>query len=136
MYYNYQKAVPTFIMRSLKGEPITIYGDGSQGTDHIYVDDAVKATIAVFESSHIPEEALEIGSGEEITVNEIADVILRLTKNPVELQRVSVRRGELENTRIKANLSVLKNDIGFTPQAAFEDGILKTIEYYSSLLHQ
>ena len=127
---GYQKAVPTFIMRALKGDPFTIYGDGTQGTDHIYVSDAVDATIAVFESPHIPQEAVEIGSGEEITVNEIADIILRLTKSPSKRQEVSMRRGETEHTRIKADISVLKNKIGFTPKIGFGDGILKTIEYY------
>ncbi|KKW35738.1 hypothetical protein A2852_01315 [Candidatus Adlerbacteria bacterium RIFCSPHIGHO2_01_FULL_54_23] len=131
---GYQKAVPTFIMRTLKGQPIHIYGDGTQGTDHIYVGDAIDATIAIFESPHMPQHPVEVGSGKEITVNEIADVVFRLIGKSVPLEHIPMRRGETEHTRIQADLTALKNDIGYEPKTSFEDGIKKTIEYYRTLV--
>lgn len=131
---GYQKAVPTFITRALKGQTITIYGDGTQGTDHIFVSDAVDATIAIFESPFMPREPVEVGSGEEITVNEIANLVLHLTGSAVKLEYVPMRRGETEHTRIRADLTVLKDKIGFCPRVSFEEGMKKTTEYYRGLV--
>ena len=131
---GYQKAVPTFIVRALKGTPISIYGDGTQGTDHIYVSDAVDATIAIFESSFVPQEPVEVGSGKETTVNEIAKLALALTGKTVPIEYIPMRRGETEHTRIQADLTILKDKIGFRPHVSFEEGMKKTIEYYKGLV--
>ncbi len=132
----YQKAVPTFILQALKGEPLTIFGDGTQGTDHLYVEEAIRATVELFESGKMPEEAVEIGSGKEITVNEIAEKIIKLTGSKSEIKYLPMRRGETEHTRIQADISYLRDVIGFRPKISFEEGLLKTIEYYRKLLSQ
>ena len=130
----YQKAVPTFILRALKNEPLEIFGDGTQGTDHLFVEDAIEATIKLFESGKIPEKAVEIGSGVEITVNEIAKKIIELTNSRSEIKYVPMRRGETEHTKIKADISYLRDIIGFTPKLSFDEGLSKTIDYYKSLV--
>lgn len=125
----YQKAVPTFILQALRNQPICIYGDGTQGTDHIFVEDAVEATIKVFESGKNFPLAVEIGSGEEITVNDIAKEIIRLTRSKSRIKHIPMRRGETEHTRIKADIKFLET-IGFKPMFSFEKGLKKTIEFY------
>ena len=129
----FQKAVPTFILHALKNEPIEIYGDGTQGTDHIYVEDVAEATIRIFESGFIPEKAVEIGSGNEITVNEIAEKIIELTNSTSRIVYIPMRMGETEHTRIKADISYLHNIIGFEPRHSFEEGLKKTIEFYKNI---
>jgi len=130
----FQKAVPTFIVRALKNEPLEIYGDGTQGTDHIYVEDAVEATIRLFESGLIPEKAVEIGSGIEITVNEIAEKIIELTGSASKIIHIPMRRGETPHTRMRADISYLRDVVGFEPKYSFEEGLKKTTEYYKTLI--
>jgi UDP-glucose 4-epimerase len=126
----YQKAVPTFILEALKNEPIVIYGDGSQGTDHLFVEDAIEATMKVFESGLIPEKAVEIGSGVEVNVNDIAKRIIKLTGSKSEIKYIPMRRGETGHTRIQADISYLSEELSFVPKHSLEEGLLKTIEYY------
>lgn len=126
--------MPTFIVRALKNEPLEIYGDGTQGTDHIYVEDAVEATIRLFESGLIPEKAVEIGSGIEITVNEIAEKIIELTGSASKIIHIPMRRGETPHTRMRADISYLRDVVGFEPKYSFEEGLKKTTEYYKTLI--
>jgi len=130
----YQKAVPTFILRALKNKPLEIFGDGTQGTDHLFVKDAIEATVKLFEEGEVPEEAVEIGSGIEITVNEIAEKVIKLTGSQSEIKHLPMRRGETEHTRIKADISYLHDVLGFQPKASFEEGLVKTINYYKKLI--
>lgn len=130
----FQKAVPTFIIRALKNKPLEIYGDGTQGTDHIYVEDAIEATVRLFESELMPESAVEIGSGIEITVNEIAEKIIQLTGSKSKIIHVPMRRGEVEHTRIQADPSYLRKFLNFKPKYSFEEGLLRTIEYYKKII--
>lgn len=125
----YEKAVPTFILRALHNQPIHIYGDGTQGTDHIFVEDAVNATVGIFESGYDGSLAVEIGSGEEVTVNDIANEILKLTRSKSRIRHIAMRRGETEHTRIKADIRLL-TEIGFKHNISLQDGLKKTIEFY------
>ena len=130
----YQKAVPTFILEALKDEPLTVFGDGTQGTDHLFVEDAVEATVKIFERGLIPEKAIEIGSGIEVTVNELAKRIIKLTSSQSKIKYLPMRKGEEEHTRIQADISFLSNEIGFRPKASLNEGLLRTIEYYKKLI--
>jgi nucleoside-diphosphate-sugar epimerase len=128
-----QKAIPTFITRALRGQPIPVFGDGTQGTDHIFVSDAVAAMIAVFESERAPQGVIDIGSGQEITVNEIVQIVRRLTGTTSAIEHMKMRRGEQEQTRIKADITGLLG-IDFAPRVHFEEGLKKTIDYYRLLM--
>lgn len=130
----YQKAVPTFILQALKNESLTIFGDGTQGTDHLFVEDVAEATVKIFESGLMPEKAIEIGSGVEVTVNELARRIIKLTGSQSKIKYLPMRRGEEEHTRIQADISYLSNEISFRPKTSLDEGLLKTIEYYKELI--
>jgi UDP-glucose 4-epimerase len=128
----YQKAIPTFVTRALRGEPLPVYGDGTQGTDHIFVSDAVAAMIAVFGSRTTCREVVDIGSGREITVNQIVESVLRFTRSASSIEYIPMRRGEQPQTGIQANTDRLR-DLGFVPQVEFEEGLRRTIDFYRSL---
>lgn len=131
---GYQKAVPTFITNALKGEPIHIYGTGNQGTDHLYVTDAVDAAICVAEApAEKVKESVEVGSGEEITVNNLAQTILKTCNSASPTKYVPMRPGEWEHTRICANISTLKS-LGYQQKISLQEGLQKTIEYYQTLV--
>ena len=100
----------------------------------MFVKDAIEATVKLFEEGEVPEEAVEIGSGIEITVNEIAEKVIKLTGSQSEIKHLPMRRGETEHTRIKADISYLHDVLGFQPKASFEEGLVKTINYYKKLI--
>lgn len=124
----YQKAVPTFITRALKGEDIDIFGEGKQTTDHLYVKDAARATRLVLEKG-IDGETYEVGSGEEISVNDIAESVIKEIGGNSKINHIKMRKGEDDFTRIKANIEKLQG-LGFKPEYTFEQGLKETIEWY------
>lgn len=133
---KYQKAVPTMIIQALKQEPLLVYGSGEQTADFIYIDDSVEAAIRAANPSNCNGKVIEIGSGTETTINQLANIIIKLTGSKSKIKHVPMRRGETEYTRIKANTKNMKEMIDFTPQTSLKDGMIKTIKYYKELLER
>jgi UDP-glucose 4-epimerase len=120
---QYAAAVPIFIDRCLRGEEIVIYGDGEQTRDFIYVKDIVAANIlgATSELTGVSN----VANGKSVTINELADMIVRLTGNSVPIRHAPVRAGDVKHsladtTRVR--------DAGFTPSTSLEIGLRETIE--------
>lgn len=131
---DYHKAVPTFILKALRNEEIPVYGTGKQTTDHIYVRDTIEATMAVVNAKGMISETVDIGSGEEISVNDLAKEIIKQTKSNSKLKYLPMRRGEDQHTRIKADLRALKRITGYEPKTTIEEGIKETIKFYKEFL--
>jgi nucleoside-diphosphate-sugar epimerase len=109
-----------FIKAALKGEPITLYGDGEQTRDFTYVDDAVAATIAAGERG-VPGRAYNIGGGSRVTVNSVLEIIGRLAGRPLEVRREPAQKGDMRDTY--ADTSLARADLGFNPRVSLEQGI-------------
>ena len=118
-----------FIKAALKGEPITLYGDGEQTRDFTYVDDAVAATIAAGERG-VPGRAYNIGGGSRVTVNHVLDIIERLAGRPLDVRREPVQKGDMRDTY--ADTSLARADLGFSPRVSLEQGIEAEYRWLSS----
>jgi len=130
---EYRKAVPYFVIAALKGEPLEIFGDGEQTMDAIYIDDAVEALIRSAELA--PKEVVEIGSSKPVKVKDLAEKILKLTNTSSSIAYVPMRRGEENNNEIRANGNMNKLT-GFSPRVSLDDGLKKTIAWYSKHLNE
>lgn len=133
--YPVRKAVPYFIICALHGLPIVIWGNGEQTVDMIYIDDiAYLAVEAMSKEQLTNQNVIEIGRGVEITVNQLAKDIIRLTKSNSEIKHYKMRNGEIENTKLVADVSGINNfickDYEFYD---YEKGLLNTIEYYKNI---
>jgi dTDP-glucose 4,6-dehydratase len=127
---NDGRVVSNFIVQALKGDPLTVYGDGSQTRSFCYVDDLVEGIVRLFERGD--PEPTNLGNPHEFTVRQLAELVLRLTgsRSPIVEQRLptddpKVRQPDI--TRARAALD-------WEPHVALEDGLRRTIEYFRGLV--
>jgi UDP-glucose 4-epimerase len=125
---NYAGVIPITIKRILRGEEPVIHGDGLQTRDFIYVTDTVKATIALTEHAPFDAEVINLGSGEEITINDLVKVICDSLHYKGQVKHVEPRAGDVR--RLLASSEKVKKLIPFGPLTPFDHGMAETIAWY------
>lgn len=120
----YAAAVPTFLRRAICGEAVTIFGDGEQTRDFVYVQDIVSSLLFVAEDSDLTG-AFNCGYGHQTTINEIAHQILELTHSESQLIHLPARHGDVRHSC--ASTEKLRA-AGWRPVSGLEEGLRKTIE--------
>jgi UDP-glucose 4-epimerase len=123
--------VAIFTGKILKGEKPVIYGDGTQTRDYIYVEDVVKANVLALEGK---EGIYNIGTGKETSVNELIEVFSKVLGREIKSEYAPPRKGEVH--RISLGADMAKKELGFVPKYSLEEGLKKTIEWYTSLRHR
>ena len=113
-----------FLRATLRGEPITLYGDGEQTRDFTFVADAVSATIAAG-TRGVPGRVYNIGGGSRVSINDVLTMIERVTGRRPVVNADPVQKGDMRHTY--ADTSLAKTDLGFKPTVTLEDGL--TAEY-------
>ena len=126
---QYAAAVPIFVAKALANEPLTIYGDGEQTRDFIYVKDIARAN-AFFATESPATGVHNIAYGGVITINDLARKIIQLTGSRSELLHQAERAGDVKHSY--AAIDKLKAT-GFQPCSNFEEGLAATIQYFRSL---
>ncbi len=123
---NDGRVIPNFINQALKGEDITIYGDGSQTRSFCYVEDLVQAIHNVlFSEVHTP---FNCGNPDEYTIKDCAELILKYLDSSSQLTYLPLP--EDDPKRRRPNLNKLKSISDYTPKVSFEQGIQATAEYF------
>lgn len=125
------QAIPKFILQALNNKKITIYGNGLQSRDYTYVDDAVLAYCLLGVVKGIEGKVINFGSGTEITIKELAKLILNLTESKSTLFfDKKLRSGE--TPRLLCNSNNAYKLLKWKPKINLEDGINKTIKFYQT----
>jgi len=132
MHPNDGRVVSNFIVQALRGEPITIYGEGAQTRSFCYVDDLVEALILLMGSPDGMTGPVNLGNPEEYTVLELAQFIVKLTNSKSKIIRKDLPKDDPE--RRKPDISLAKTTLGWSPKVKLEDGLTKTIAYFDKLL--
>ena len=130
MQLNDGRVVTNFIVQALKGEDITVYGDGSQTRSFSFVDDTVNGIIALMESSH--NDVFNIGNPNEITINELASKIIELTNSNSKLMNKLLPQDDPKQRQ--PDITKAKSLLNWQPEVDLEVGLSKTIEWVSSEL--
>jgi len=125
---QYAAAVPIFIDRALKNQSITIFGDGEQTRDFVYVKDVVAANVFFAKESN-ETGVVNIASGTRITINELAKTICYLTGSGSEIRHAAERAGDVKHSW--ASIDKARSQ-GFVPAPHFEDNLRQTIEYFKN----
>ena len=129
----YGMVLPRFVAAAIEGEPITVYGDGTQSRVFCHVSDAVDGVLRLFFDDRALGEAFNIGGEEEVTIGELAKRVISITNSTSTLQFVpysqAYPQGFEETMRRVPDTSKLRALTGWKPQFSL-DGIIKDIESY------
>lgn len=125
---DYAGVISTFVKRVCEGKPPIIYGSGEQSRDFIYVGDVVECLAKAIDLSGF--DVFNLGSGRAVTVNELAELVLRLSgRSDLKPVHVEGRRGEIFAS--VADVSKVERVLGFRARKPLEEGIRELIEAYS-----
>lgn len=127
-----RKIMPNFVIPALKGEEITVYGDGSQVMDMIYVADLAEILVRALTEDHgVYDRVFEAGTGRDTTVKQIAEEVIKQVGTG-SLNFVPMRPGEPEKSVVLGNPETLK-PLGDIQLTTLEEGVAKTILWYRGL---
>lgn len=122
------RVVPTMIYQALKGEPLTVFGDGSQTRSFCYVDDEVEGIYRLYKSGHV--EPINIGNPDEMTVLEFANIVKRLTNSSSE---IVFRPLPIDDPhKRQPDITKAKRLLDWEPKVALEEGLKETIDFIRS----
>ena len=124
------RVVSNFIVQALRGEAITIYGDGSQTRSFCYCDDNIEGMIRLMEGSHIGP--LNIGNPNEFTMLELAEQVIDLTGSKSEIVHLDLPQDDPKQRQ--PDISLAKSELDWEPKIELREGLKKTIEYFEAEL--
>jgi UDP-glucose 4-epimerase len=130
--YNnpYQGVLGIFSGNVLRGEPITIYGDGEQTRDFVFIDDIVEGWVRALETPAAAGGVFNLGSGRSLSINQLAQAVVGAfghKPGSYEIVRAPGRPGE--QRKVQADIRQARSVLGWGPRTTFEDGLLETVRW-------
>jgi UDP-glucuronate decarboxylase len=132
MLANDGRVVSNFIVQALKGEPITIYGEGTQTRSFCYVDDLVKGLVQLMDSADEVTGPINLGNPQETSVRALAEEIIRRTKSASRIEQRPLPADD--PVRRQPDVSRAKEILDWKPATALGDGLDRTIAYFRGIL--
>ncbi|UWQ48116.1 UDP-glucuronic acid decarboxylase family protein [Leisingera aquaemixtae] len=132
MHPNDGRVVSNFIVQALKGEPITLFGDGMQTRSFCYVSDLVDALVRFMAAGPGCHGPMNLGNPVEITIRELAERIVEMTGSQSEIVYRPLPQDDPMQRR--PDISLAKRELDWAPSVALEEGLGKTISYFDGLL--
>ena len=126
------RVVSNFIVQALKGQDITIYGDGSQTRSFCYVDDLIKGMIKMMETPEDVFGPVNLGNPVEFSIKELAELTVEMTGSKSKIIYMDLPQDD--PVRRKPDISKANKLLGWEPTVQLADGLQKTIEYFSKVL--
>ena len=130
MHPNDGRVVSNFIVQALKGEPITVYGDGSQTRSFCYVDDLVEGLLRLMETDLTVTGPMNLGNPGEFTILELAETVIRLTKSKSRIERRPLPPDAPKQRQ--PDIIAAKQILKWKPEIPLEEGLRRTIDYFVS----
>ena len=124
------RAVPNFMAQAIRGEPITVYGDGSQTRSLCYVSDLVRGVLAVLERGD--EMPVNLGNPHEVTVLQLAETIVKLAGSKSEIVHRDLPVDDPKQRQ--PDITRARSLLGWEPEVSLEDGLRRTLEYFRSVV--
>ena len=132
MHPNDGRVVSNFIVQALKGDDITIYGDGSQTRSFCYVDDLLEAMVRAMNTGSEFTGPVNIGNPTEFTMFELAELVLKLTKSKSRIVNQPLPQDDPKQR--KPDIRLAKEALGWEPAVRLEDGLRETISYFKKVI--
>ena len=122
--------ISNFIVQALRGEPLTIYGDGSQTRSFCYVSDLVAGLVRLMESDL--QGPVNLGNPNEFTIKELAEKVLVLTRSKSKIIFGKLPADDPKQRR--PDISLAQTKLGWLPTVRLDEGLEKTINYFKTVL--
>lgn len=132
MHPNDGRVISNFVVQALKGDNITIFGDGQQTRSFCYVDDMVRGFVALMETPVEVTGPINLGNPVELTIQDLAEQIIELSGSSSKI--VSLPLPHDDPRRRKPDISKACEILQWQPQVAIRDGLLRTIDYFKHFL--
>ncbi|MGQ2914792.1 UDP-glucuronic acid decarboxylase family protein [Microbacterium aurantiacum] len=132
MHPNDGRVVSNFIVQALRGEPITIYGDGSQTRSFCYVDDLVDGMVRLMNTGHDVTGPVNVGNPGEFTMLELAQAILAITGSGSTIDYRPLPQDDPKQRQ--PDIGLARRELGWEPTIALDQGLRSTVEYFRSVL--
>lgn len=124
------RVVSNFVVQALTGDPLTIYGDGSQTRSFCYVSDLVEGIVRLFRSDRT--DPTNVGNPDEFTVRELAEMVLRLTGSR---SRIEPRALPVDDPKVRRpDITLARQALGWEPSVRLEEGLRRTIDFFLASL--
>jgi UDP-glucuronate decarboxylase len=125
------RVVSNFIVQALKGEPITLYGDGNQTRSFCYVDDLIEGFIRLMESPADVTGPVNLGNPVEFTMRELAELVLKETGSKSKLVNMPLPADDPRQR--KPNIDLAKQKLDWEPKVPLSEGLKSTVAYFRNL---
>jgi UDP-glucuronate decarboxylase len=132
MHPNDGRVVSNFIVQALKGEPITVYGEGNQTRSFCYADDLIEGFIRLMASPTELTGPVNLGNPREFTIRELAEKVIAMTGSRSRLTFLPLPQDDPKQRQ--PNISLAKSKLGWEPSVQLDDGLKSTIAYFDALL--
>jgi len=124
------RAIPNFMAQAIRGEPLTVYGAGSQTRSICYVSDLVRGVLAVLDKGD--ELPVNLGNPQEVTVLELAETIIRLAESKSRIEHKALPVDDPKQRR--PDITHARELLGWQPEIGLEDGLRQTLAYFRTVL--
>ena len=128
------RVIPTFLSKALKGEPIPIHGDGSQTRSFCYIEDLVDGIFKLSITDHLEGQVINLGNPEEITILDLAKLVLKITDSKLPIQMLEGR--EEDPKKRCPDIKKAKELLDWEPKTSLKEGLKKTVEWLKSFLRR
>jgi UDP-glucose 4-epimerase len=123
---SYPPVIPQLLRQALDGGSLVIFGDGRQTRDFVFVEDVLDALAAAATATDVNRAVINIGSGHEVSINELASLVARVTEKKISLLRNPAMSAGV--SRLVADVSLAQQLLGWNPRTGLEEGLSRTLE--------
>ena len=134
---QYGMVIPNFVRQALAGQPITVFGDGTQSRSFTYVGDVVKAMVALIDEPRAVGQVFNIGNGDEITIGDLAAKVKKMTGSSSEIVTIPYEKayeaGFEDMPRRVPDITRIKALVGYEPRVELDETLTRVIEHFRQL---
>jgi len=127
---EYSAVIPRFTTKLLAAEPLTVYGDGGQSRDFTYIENVVEANVLALRAREAPGTVCNIGCGERITLNQLIQILEKITDTKARVEFVAGKPGDVRHSL--ADIGRAKAILQYQPKISVEEGLQRTVAAYRS----
>lgn len=128
---EYSAVIPIFVTKLIADEPPTVYGDGGQSRDFVYVEDVVRANLLAAEAAEASGRIINVATGRHTTLLDLIEAINAALGTSVEPRFAPPREGDIRESL--ADITVARSVLGYEPDVSLAEGLRRSIDYYRSI---